>query len=45
MISAAAAAAYGIDPDGAVLIRPDGHIAWRSRKGPTANATLATALR
>ena len=22
--------AYGIDPDGAVLVRPDGHIAWRS---------------
>ena len=21
---------YGIDPDGAVLVRPDGHIAWRS---------------
>jgi hypothetical protein len=23
-------AAYGLDPDGAVLVRPDGHIAWRS---------------
>ena len=22
--------AYGIDEDGAVLVRPDGHIAWRS---------------
>ena len=21
---------YGIDTDGAVLVRPDGHIAWRS---------------
>ncbi len=21
--------AYGITPDGAVLIRPDGHVAWR----------------
>ena len=21
---------YGIDPAGAVLIRPDGHVAWRS---------------
>jgi putative polyketide hydroxylase len=25
--------AYGIDPDGAVLVRPDGHVAWRSRAG------------
>jgi putative polyketide hydroxylase len=23
--------AYGIDTDGAVLVRPDGHVAWRSR--------------
>jgi putative polyketide hydroxylase len=23
-------ATYGIDADGAVLVRPDGHIAWRS---------------
>ena len=32
---------YGIDPDGAVLVRPDGHIAWRS-SGVTvdADATL-----
>ena len=22
--------AYGIDPDGAVLVRPDGYVAWRS---------------
>jgi hypothetical protein len=22
-------AAYGVEPDGAVLIRPDGHVAWR----------------
>jgi len=26
-------AAYGIDSDGAVLIRPDGHVAWRSPSG------------
>ncbi len=26
-------AAYGIDKDGAVLVRPDGHVAWRSRSG------------
>jgi putative polyketide hydroxylase len=23
--------AYGVDTDGAVLVRPDGHVAWRSR--------------
>jgi hypothetical protein len=27
------AKAYGIGPDGAVLIRPDGFVAWRSRGG------------
>jgi len=25
--------AYGIDSNGAVLIRPDGYVAWRSRSG------------
>ncbi|HET8626787.1 MAG TPA: FAD-dependent monooxygenase [Thermomicrobiales bacterium] len=25
------AAAYGVEPDGAVLVRPDGYVAWRSR--------------
>ncbi len=25
--------AYGVDPDGMVLVRPDGHVAWRSRSG------------
>jgi hypothetical protein len=25
--------AYGVDGDGAVLVRPDGHVAWRSRSG------------
>lgn len=25
--------AYGIDTDGAVLVRPDGYVAWRSRSG------------
>jgi putative polyketide hydroxylase len=29
---------YGIDTDGAVLVRPDGHVAWRSRLG-AANPT------
>ena len=22
---------YGVEPDGAVLVRPDGHVAWRAR--------------
>jgi len=35
-------AAYGIDSDGAVLIRPDGHVAWRSRSGAS---NPGTALR
>ena len=26
-------AAYGLEEDGAVLVRPDGHVAWRSRSG------------
>ena len=25
------AVAYGVDPDGAVLVRPDAHVGWRSR--------------
>jgi putative polyketide hydroxylase len=25
--------AYGVDTDGAVLVRPDGHVGWRSRSG------------
>jgi hypothetical protein len=24
---------YGVDADGAVLVRPDGYVAWRSRSG------------
>jgi putative polyketide hydroxylase len=32
---------YGIDADGAVLVRPDGHIAWRSTGAAAdARATL-----
>jgi 2-polyprenyl-6-methoxyphenol hydroxylase-like FAD-dependent oxidoreductase len=27
---------YGITPTGAVLVRPDGHVAWRSASAPTA---------
>jgi putative polyketide hydroxylase len=26
------AAAYGIGPEGAVLVRPDGYVAWRGQK-------------
>jgi putative polyketide hydroxylase len=32
--------AYGIDADGAALIRPDGYVAWRSRSG-VANPEVA----
>ena len=27
---------YGITPAGAVLVRPDGHVTWRSRTTPGA---------
>ena len=33
--------AYGLGKDGAVLVRPDGHVAWRSATG----SAIATALR
>jgi 2-polyprenyl-6-methoxyphenol hydroxylase-like FAD-dependent oxidoreductase len=29
------ATAYEVEADGAVLVRPDGHVAWRSRRGAT----------
>lgn len=36
---------YGIDPDGAVLVRPDGHVAWRSAAaGTEAHAELIRAF-
>jgi len=33
---------YGVDADGAVLVRPDGYVAWRSRSGAS---NLLEALR
>jgi putative polyketide hydroxylase len=37
--------AYGVDTDGAVLVRPDGHVAWRSRSRASKPAeVLRTAL-
>ena len=39
------AEAYGTTPDGAVLVRPDGFIAWRARRAPEdGSAELAAAL-
>jgi 2-polyprenyl-6-methoxyphenol hydroxylase-like FAD-dependent oxidoreductase len=38
------ARAYGLEPDGAVLVRPDGHVAWRSACGPANGPALAAAL-
>jgi putative polyketide hydroxylase len=36
---------YGIEPDGAVLVRPDGFVAWRVRSAPPdPSASLRTAL-
>jgi 2-polyprenyl-6-methoxyphenol hydroxylase-like FAD-dependent oxidoreductase len=37
------AAAYGLEPGGATLVRPDGVVAWRSR-GPAGREALAAAL-
>lgn len=39
-------ARYGIEPDGAVLVRPDGHVGWRVRRAPAdRRVALAAALR
>ncbi len=39
------ATTYGVGADGAVLIRPDGHVAWRSRGSlPNPDLALAEAL-
>jgi hypothetical protein len=39
------AAAYGLAPGGATLVRPDGYVAWRSTAATTASDALATVLR
>jgi putative polyketide hydroxylase len=39
------AAAYGLRADGAVLVRPDGHVAWRNASGPAMGAALRDAVR
>jgi 2-polyprenyl-6-methoxyphenol hydroxylase-like FAD-dependent oxidoreductase len=36
--------AYGLGEDGAVLVRPDGHVAWRSATGPGSGARLRDAV-
>ncbi|MBL8555592.1 MAG: FAD-dependent monooxygenase [Phenylobacterium sp.] len=38
------APAYGLTDEGAVLVRPDGHVAWRSRSPPAAGAPALTGL-
>ncbi|MFI6507592.1 FAD-dependent oxidoreductase [Streptosporangium sp. NPDC050855] len=35
---------YELGPTGAVLVRPDGHVAWRSPDGPASARTLTEAL-
>jgi hypothetical protein len=37
--------AYGVDADGAVLVRPDGHVAWRSRTSASNPAEVLRAAR
>jgi 2-polyprenyl-6-methoxyphenol hydroxylase-like FAD-dependent oxidoreductase len=36
--------AYGLGQDGAVLVRPDGHVAWRSATGPGSVEALREAV-
>ena len=38
------ARAYGLQSAGAVLVRPDGHVAWRSVAGPAASSALHSVL-
>jgi len=49
-VTAQVASAYGLDEDGASLIRPDGFVAWRSQRsvpdpGAALGAAVSTALR
>ena len=37
--------AYGVHSDGAVLVRPDGHVAWRSRSAPVTGAEVEKAFK
>jgi putative polyketide hydroxylase len=39
------ASAYGIGEHGAVLVRPDGHVGWRSAEAPGTGTEIADALR
>ncbi|TKK84018.1 2-polyprenyl-6-methoxyphenol hydroxylase [Herbidospora galbida] len=39
--SAEWAEAYGVGPEGAVLVRPDGHVGWRTRSGDHAGLEKA----
>ena len=43
--TAAFAEAYALGSEGAVLIRPDGHVAWRSSKSAPPNADFAPIIR
>lgn len=36
---------YGVGADGAVLVRPDGHVAWRSQSAESPTSQLASNLR
>ncbi len=37
-------AAYGIEPDGAVLVRPDGFVAWRAKNSTSASGSALSAV-
>ena len=38
------ASAFGVESDGAVLVRPDGHVAWRGRSAPVSATEIEDAL-
>ena len=37
--------AYGVQRDGAVLVRPDGHVAWRSPSAPVTGTEVENAMK